>query len=124
MSKPGLKVASMGAPPSWKFPKAISAPWSTGSWERKACLVEARGQHRVAPYDLGTLRTHIARAGLRRVDNAILVDGAIAVRMRKKILGAVGGATHVVCHFEFGEGLEASIGRNKILEVDSAQQEL
>lgn len=51
-------------------------------------------------YGLSLPNTHIARAGLRRVDEAILVMGAIAVDMRQKILGAVRRTTHAVGHLE------------------------
>ncbi len=49
---------------------------------------------------MGRSSTHIARAGLRRVDEAVLVVGAIAVDVRKQVLGAVGRPAHAVGHVD------------------------
>lgn len=125
MSKPGPKVASMGAPPCWKPPNAISAPLLRGVCDRKACM--RQGQRSMLLYR-NTVpwspNTHISRPCLRRVDETILVVAAIAVDMRQKILGAVGRAAHAIGHLEDSYGCEVGQVRLRLCGFVCASRKL
>lgn len=43
-------------------------------------------------------KTHAAASNGRRVHNAILLQGAVAIEVADQALGRGGGATKIVCH--------------------------